>query len=490
MKGIVRISAIGLISFILFILPVGILYRSQTPVDAAANTIGYSTVGKRTDSNDSNCINASRFTMGGSGGSIASVSVRVGKIASSPSNQFQVAVYSDNNGTPGNLITSSASKALTANTWNTVSLATYLSANTAYWLAYNTNGNNGSVNDLLCDNTSTYQSAYTSASFGKWPSSMGSITKQWIVFSIYATIQTGATPAPTPSLTSIPTLAPTATATPSPVPSPTQTITPAPTITTSPTPTPTPGSDTLVLDSFTAANSTSLDRRIPDIGNPWSVQAGSWTVVNNAAQNGTSPDYCVINVGRGAVRVEADITTPITAPSWPKDWFVGLMAAANISNGQISDGIQARLLYQNNSSEIELWEFYGGRTSLGDSRLNMTKVNLSFPGPTGPIEALRPNTTYHLALEVFGQKAVAYLDGVPRLEMKLGLPLGTGANQHASTSIAITVDSEGSSGSRIDNLRVTALSSLSPITTNVCGDGVCQGNECCSNCDDDCGACR
>jgi len=57
-----------------------------------------------------------------------------------PNNQFQVAIYADNNGAPGALIASSVSQTIVPDAWNTVAISAPVTANVYYWLGYNTNG--------------------------------------------------------------------------------------------------------------------------------------------------------------------------------------------------------------------------------------------------------------------------------------------------------------------------------------------------------------
>ena len=123
-------------------------YMALSP-GAAAATFGKTTVGNQTDTSDSNFINVSRFTMGASGGTVTSMTVNVGNVAAAPNNMFQVAIYSDSNNSPSALIAKSSSGTLWAsNGWRTVAISATLAPNTAYWLAYNTNGTSPSVNNL------------------------------------------------------------------------------------------------------------------------------------------------------------------------------------------------------------------------------------------------------------------------------------------------------------------------------------------------------
>ncbi|GAA2794937.1 Ig-like domain-containing protein [Kitasatospora sp. CM 4170] len=165
---------------------------------AATATLGNTAVGPSTDTADSNYLNASRYVTGAAGGTVSSVSVYVGAVDTAPNNQFQVAVYRDNAGSPGALLASSASAALTADSWNTVPLTAALSANTAYWLAYNSNGGNAAVNNLRYSPGGTSVYGNGGRAFGSWPADFGAATSSGLSFSIYATYTADETPPPPP----------------------------------------------------------------------------------------------------------------------------------------------------------------------------------------------------------------------------------------------------------------------------------------------------
>src|SRR6185312_5841436 len=162
----------------------------------------------------------------------SSMSVHVGSVDNAPNNQYQLAIYSDQGGVPGTLIAHSASGTLTANAWNTVPISANLAANTAYWLVYNSNGTNNSVNDMNYSSSSNAEVWSNNAvSFGAWPTSFPAYGQGAWSFSIYASYTTGASATPTP--------------TPPPRPTPTATAgTPTATPTTGPTATPTPTATT------------------------------------------------------------------------------------------------------------------------------------------------------------------------------------------------------------------------------------------------------
>lgn len=212
----------------LFVLPLLILVPLPRAAQSQAqSTLGLTTVGSTVDVFDSNFMTGSRVVVGASPASVTSVSVYVGAIDSAPRNQFSVAIYSDSGGSPSALVAQSSNGTLSAGAWNTLSVTASLNANTAYWLIYNTNGGNQSVNNLAFDNASSNVGAWAARTFGSWPASFGSSSLATQRYSIYATVQ-GSTPVPTSTPTLTPTPgSPTATATPGP-PTATPTSTPVP----------------------------------------------------------------------------------------------------------------------------------------------------------------------------------------------------------------------------------------------------------------------
>ncbi|MGZ3782341.1 MAG: DUF4082 domain-containing protein [Pseudobdellovibrionaceae bacterium] len=143
----------------------------QPSPSSSTTTLGYTSVGTNVDTGDSNSINASRFVMGSQDGAASSISIYAGPtVSAAPNNLFQVAIYADANGMPGNLVASSASSALVANSWNTVSISAPLKANTAYWLAYNANGLSSSANNIRYSAGSANQTRWMPKAFGSMPS--------------------------------------------------------------------------------------------------------------------------------------------------------------------------------------------------------------------------------------------------------------------------------------------------------------------------------
>jgi len=116
------------------------------------------------------------------------MSVAIGQVDAAPHNQYQLAIYSDNNGAPGTLLAHSSTGTLTGNAWNTLPVSATLQPNTNYWLMYNTNGSNDAMNDLHYDTSGSVLYAYSTASvpFGSWPTTFGQATTSTDQYSINA----------------------------------------------------------------------------------------------------------------------------------------------------------------------------------------------------------------------------------------------------------------------------------------------------------------
>jgi hypothetical protein len=166
---------------------------ATTQAGSTTGILGYDTIGSIADTGYSNYINASRFTMPNQSGTVTLISVYIASpISASPNNQYQVAIYSDANNLPGALITSSQSRTITGNSWNTIPISATLSANTSYWLAYNTNGLTASNNNVRTDSGSTGQLQWRAQTFGSWPATFGTLAGSAAYkMSIYATYTVG-----------------------------------------------------------------------------------------------------------------------------------------------------------------------------------------------------------------------------------------------------------------------------------------------------------
>jgi glucose/arabinose dehydrogenase len=156
---------------------------SFTTADPSAPRFGYDQVGGSLDYGDMNYMNGSRFVNGPTALTVSQVSVYLRTVQAAPANQYQVAIYADVNGSPGALVASSTSGTLAANSWNSRPVTATLAPNTAYWLMYNTNGDN----NLSYDTGSANQGAWSQPRpFGTWPSSFGTSNRWTAKFSIYA----------------------------------------------------------------------------------------------------------------------------------------------------------------------------------------------------------------------------------------------------------------------------------------------------------------
>lgn len=165
---------------------------SPTIFDASASsTMGYNQDGGSTDSNNSDSINATKFTAGSSG-TVTTLYAFVGPtISASPNNLAQMAIYSGTS-SPTTLLASSASIALTGNSWNAFPISSVnITSGQTYWLAYNTNGSTSGANNLRYHSGTAGQSMFTDQTFGTWPNSWSG-TGQAVEFSMYAPIQSGA----------------------------------------------------------------------------------------------------------------------------------------------------------------------------------------------------------------------------------------------------------------------------------------------------------
>lgn len=164
-------------------------------------TLGSTTPGTSTDSGNSNTMNATRFTTG-NGGKVASLNAYVGAVDTNVANRsFQIAIYTANGTTPGTLIASSQTGTLTANSWNSVPVNATLNPNTNYFLAYNSNGTSGSVNNLRYSNGGTSGWSTNGQAFGTWPANFGQTTAQGVTFALYASFLSDTIP-PTVNITS------------------------------------------------------------------------------------------------------------------------------------------------------------------------------------------------------------------------------------------------------------------------------------------------
>lgn len=163
-------------------------------------SLGTTTPGTATDSGNSNTMNATRYTTG-EGGKLSSVSAYVGAVDASAANRsFQMAIYTASGTVPGTLVASTVTGTLTADSWNTLPISGTLAPNTNYFIAYNTNGTNDTVNNLRYTNTGTSGWSTSGQTFGSWPVNFGPTTSQNVTFSMYASFVSDTVP-PTVAVT-------------------------------------------------------------------------------------------------------------------------------------------------------------------------------------------------------------------------------------------------------------------------------------------------
>jgi len=168
------------------------------PTGGTLYDVGDTIAGASEDSSNSNWINVLQVTTGPEDINLTLANVHVADISAAPNNQFEVAIYSDNNGAPGSLIAVSDTGTLIANDWASTPISGTLSANTAYWLAYNTNGLNSGVNNLTYDSDLPVSGWHpTGVNFGTWPTTFGGFTSASTSFSIYVT---GVSPSSQPTV--------------------------------------------------------------------------------------------------------------------------------------------------------------------------------------------------------------------------------------------------------------------------------------------------
>lgn len=165
-----------------------------------STALGATTPGTLTDNSNSNTINVTRVTTN-DGGKVVSLSANVGAVDPSVSRRtFQMAIYTANGSAPGELVASSATGTLVANSWNAVPISATLAPNTSYFLGYNTNGSSANVNNLRYSNGGVSGWRTGGQAYGTWPTSFGPFSTQSATFSLHATFAGDVTP-PTVALT-------------------------------------------------------------------------------------------------------------------------------------------------------------------------------------------------------------------------------------------------------------------------------------------------
>src|SRR6185437_533355 len=169
---------------------------STAPV-SSGTTLGSTslTSSAAVDSGEENTMSGSSITVGAQSVSVSSVTVWINSAQAAPNNQFQAAIYTDNGGQPGSLVVASSSHTIVPQSWNTVPLSATLSANTKYWLLYDTNSTVPNLNEMSLSASTTSNSWYSgtpgSAPFGTWTRTAprGYIQSPQQAYSIYVSYQ-------------------------------------------------------------------------------------------------------------------------------------------------------------------------------------------------------------------------------------------------------------------------------------------------------------
>ncbi len=124
------------------------------------------------DSGDNNFFTSTKFTTGSHAGTLTSISIYTGAVDPTPANdKYRLAIYADAGvNHPTTLIAESVEGTLTANTFNTLAVSASLSANTDYWLAYQTiTTSNPSYNDFAFASAGSNQYYAYANPYGPFP---------------------------------------------------------------------------------------------------------------------------------------------------------------------------------------------------------------------------------------------------------------------------------------------------------------------------------
>ncbi len=151
---------------------VGTAGSTAVNVGGTAGSIGRTSIGSVQDVGANNLIVGYQYTAP-STGSIGSMSAYIGaNVQSSPYNQYQFALYSDNgSNAPNAYLASSAVGTEAANTWNTLPISYSVTSGTKYWLVMWTNTTNSADNAPNGDTNvaSSYVAYTTGQTFGSGP---------------------------------------------------------------------------------------------------------------------------------------------------------------------------------------------------------------------------------------------------------------------------------------------------------------------------------
>ena len=154
------------------------------------------------DYGDNNFFTSTKFTTGSHDGTLTSISIYIGGVDPNPANdKYRLAIYADGGANhPTTLIAQSAEGTLTASTVNTLSVTASLTANTNYWLAYQTTTtSDSSYNDFYYASAGTNQYYAYANPYGLFPSTAdtGGVNASvaMAIYGTYTEAGTGTVPA-------------------------------------------------------------------------------------------------------------------------------------------------------------------------------------------------------------------------------------------------------------------------------------------------------
>lgn len=160
---------------------------NPTPTPPPGPTGGYTSQGALLDTGDANYMNGTKFTTNAIGGIATSMSVFVGNVDSGTHNKYQMAIYTDKSGQPGTLVSKTVAGTLIPLSWNTLPITATLTANSTYWLMYNTNATTSTnyLNNMYFDSGAANIAAYAARTYGTWPTNFPTATLTNTNFSLY-----------------------------------------------------------------------------------------------------------------------------------------------------------------------------------------------------------------------------------------------------------------------------------------------------------------
>jgi hypothetical protein len=209
--------------------------------------------------------------------------------------------------------------------------------------------------------------------------------------------------------------------------------------------------DVVMRDDFEAPDGTPLDGRVPKWGrHPWKAGQGEWTIEKGAAVLKKAPGFVRLDCGQNDYEITAKIELPPAAPV-SGDWFGAIHARASGPGNLLQvGGINARVLWQKGSNEIEVWD-----------RPLATPENLKrWAAPGGNLRTelinatnitpmLRPGQTHDLRIVVRGSRVSYFCDD---------LLVGT-ANTRVSHGpwVGLNIDDQGDARIRFLDFSVRAF---------------------------------